>query len=133
MIKTSYFAKYKENDGVSIAAKSPEWFKGESYKALAPSWSILGNYKSSNQTLLDQEIYERRFRNVILVKLDPIQVARDLEGKVLLCYEKFGFCHRFIVTAWLKETLNIDVVEVEWIAEIYESYLMINHEFGNCK
>jgi uncharacterized protein (DUF488 family) len=113
LIRTSYFAKYKEADGVSIALKSPEWFKGESYKFLAPSWSILWNFKSSGQTIADEQEYERRFRAEILSKLDPKVIAQGCDGKVLLCYEKSGyFCHRHIVANWLKEELNIDVVEV---------------------
>lgn len=113
LIRTSYFAKYKESNGVSIALKSPEWFKGESYKALAPSWSILGNYQSSLQTKEDQQVYETRYRAEILAKLDPETIATALNGKVLLCYERsYDFCHRHIVAQWLKEKLNIDVVEI---------------------
>jgi uncharacterized protein YeaO (DUF488 family) len=113
LIRTSYFAKYKNPDGISIALKSPEWFKGESYKDLAPSWSILGNYQASQHTYEDQNIYEKRYRAEILAKLDPKKVAVTLNGKVLLCYERpDDFCHRHIVAQWLKETLNIDVIEI---------------------
>jgi uncharacterized protein YeaO (DUF488 family) len=113
-IRTSYFAKYKGDDGVSIALKTPEWFNQAAiYKALAPSWSILGNYQASLHTKENQEIYEKRYRTEILAKRNPIEVARDLNGMVLLCYEKSGeFCHRHIVAAWLYETLKINVVEV---------------------
>lgn len=112
-IRTSYFAKYKESDGVSIALITPFWFKGESYRFLAPTWKILEEIRNSNHTLADQATYEEKYRKEILSKLDPRLIAQCCEGKVLLCYEKTGkFCHRHIVARWLKETLNIDVIEV---------------------
>jgi len=42
-----------------------------------------------------------------LSKLDPHKVAKDLEGRILLCYEniykKDSHCHREIVAEWLRE------------------------------
>ena len=115
MIKTSYFAKYKEKDGVgvSIALSTPFWFKGETYRFLAPTWKILKEYRNSDHTLADQATYEEKYRKEILSKLDPKLIVQGFDGKVLLCYEKTGeFCHRHIVARWLKETLNIDVIEI---------------------
>lgn len=39
-IHTSYYTKYKGADGVSIAGRTPNWFKEPSYKKLAPKYSF---------------------------------------------------------------------------------------------
>jgi len=114
MIQTSYFAKYKGDNGISIALYTPKWFKGEVYKNLVPTPEILFTYKASNKTRLDQICYICEYKNSILSKLDPKKVAEDLDNKVLLCYEKSGdFCHRIIVAKWLEDNLKIIVSEVE--------------------
>lgn len=49
----------------------------------------------------------------MLDSLDPAKVLQDLgEDAILLCREKAGeFCHRRLVTAWLEESLGIEVPE----------------------
>jgi hypothetical protein len=50
----------------------------------------------------------------VLSKLDPKQVAAELDGCILLCYEKDStFCHRRIVAEWLEAALGIKVPEME--------------------
>ena len=107
MIYTSYFSskKYNKEDGVSIARYNNFW-KGETYPNLYPSEELLNWFKKIDK--VDQndiwftEQYERAYYEEILNKLDPHKVAADLEGKVLLCYEKSeDFCHRHLVAAWL--------------------------------
>ena len=59
-MKTSYFAKYKGKDAVSIAIKTPAWFKGTSYPALFPTWEMINRYKRDNDKgCLRQELQER--------------------------------------------------------------------------
>ena len=108
MIYTSYFSskKYNKEDGISIARYNKFW-DGESYPLLYPSASLLTWWKSltkkqqSNIWLRDQ--YEQAYFAETLNKLDPHIVAAELEGKVLLCYEKSeDFCHRHIVAEWLE-------------------------------
>jgi hypothetical protein len=109
MIYTSYFAHIKKLDNqytnlISIARKSPDWFKGREYKKLAPSWDILIQYKNL-MPIGREKIYTERFYNEILFPLD-LQVniiIKELgENPVLLCYEKpENFCHRFLVAEWL--------------------------------
>lgn len=110
MIYTSYFAHIKKLDKqytnlISIARKSPDWFKGREYKKLAPSWSILNDYK----TLLvigREKVYTERFYNEIIAPLDleVNTIIKELgENPVLLCYEKPDqFCHRFLVARWFQ-------------------------------
>ena len=105
MIHTSYFANIKNLKNrklISISQITPHWadISGE-YKALAPTKSILFGYK--NEEISDEE-YTKRYREEVLSKLDPRKVYDDLNGSVLLCYEKRGdFCHRNIVSDWLLE------------------------------
>jgi uncharacterized protein (DUF488 family) len=50
------------------------------------------------------EEYEDRYKKEVLNKLDVHQVAKDLMGKLCLCWEKdFSRCHRNLVRCWLKE------------------------------
>ena len=53
---------------VSIALKTPEWFKGRRYPALAPRLDMLP---------LEEEEYRREYQ-AILDDLDPRQVYEDL-------------------------------------------------------
>ena len=107
MIYTSYFAKLKSLPSdiipVSIAAKTPDWYNGLIYKALAPSYDILMKYKKDNDELSYTHEYAKQ-----LYALNPARVVAELakmtSGKdiCLLCYEKpSNFCHRKIVATWL--------------------------------
>ncbi len=108
-IKTSYFAKYRGADGVSIALKSPPGFRGENYPSLFPKWEFLVKYKWDK----DEVAYIRAYKEQVLSRLDSHKVWKDLDGKVLLCWERSGsFCHRRIVAKWLEEELGIEVLEI---------------------
>lgn len=105
MIYTSYFSKVKKlrDRGIvpiSISLKTPEWFDGLTYSPLAPSASILAEYKKSH----DEERYTQRFNREILEYRDVDAVLEDLfklSGNrpfALICYEAPDkFCHRHLV------------------------------------
>lgn len=107
MIYTSYFSMLKnipkEYIPVSIAFKTPEFYKGLIYKKLAPTPDILYQYKKDG----DWERYEKFYEHSILSLLLVNEVLTDLLNLtssydiVLLCYEK-GNCHRHIVRQWFK-------------------------------
>lgn len=116
MIYTSYFAKLKslpENTiPISICAKTPEWYKGLTYKKLAPSYNILMKYKRDS----NKEDYTKNYREQVLANLNASKVVFELgqladENETffsydicLLCYEKStDFCHRHLVAEWLRE------------------------------
>ena len=120
MIHTSYYGKYRGNAGCCISIMHPKGFKGFSCEALYPSRSLLEWYKFKSNELdtwyaetKDAEEfikrrkvielqYEQSYYEDVLSRLDPKSVAKNLDGKVLLCYEKSGrFCHRHIVAKWL--------------------------------
>lgn len=103
MIYTSYYAKANKLDKnlklISIARYSPRWMKIDEYKALAPTKEILFQYKEYG----DIRKYIRAYKKDVLSKLSVDKVARDLDGCVLMCYEKSSdFCHRHIVSKWLQ-------------------------------
>lgn len=106
MIQTSYFAKAaKMENAVAISQGVPKWFTGERYPLLAPSWALVKE--------TDESKYRQRYYNEVLKGLNPVYVADDLEGKILLCHEKAGeFCHRRIVAEWLEKNLLITVPEL---------------------
>lgn len=107
-IQTSYYAKYKGDNAVSIAGKCPTWYKGREYKKLAPSYWFFKKYKEDG----DKQFYTEQYQKEILDKLDPQHVYEELgENAVLLCWEKSGFCHRFLVSKWLEEKLGIEIKE----------------------
>ena len=111
-IDTSYFGKINKLDRnrvVSIACKSPEWYKGKCMKQLAPTYNTWYNYKLDKS----EERYIKYFYKFTLNKLNPEQIATELNNKIILCYEKLGFCHRHLVIKWLKENgLNIESREL---------------------
>ena len=108
-MQTSYYAKYKGENAVSIALSKPKWYQCREYKKLAPTWDLLNKYKKDK----DEVYYIEHYYRDILNKLDPKQVYKELgEDAVLLCWEKSSdFCHRHIVAEWLGEKLGIKVGE----------------------
>lgn len=115
-IYTSYFAYLKhlhENNivPVNIALWPPKWYKGLSYKALAPLYFMMrGN--------LTREQYIENYNQCVLSKLNPNQVAERLrqltndKDCALMCFEKPGdFCHRHLAAEWLSKNTTFCVVE----------------------
>jgi len=108
MIQTSYFAKAADHpNAVAISQGIPAWYKGRRYKQLAPSWDLIHTK--------DSILYKKRYHQKVLSKLDPKQVASDLDGCILLCHEKDStHCHRRIVAEWLEAALGIQVPEMKF-------------------
>lgn len=111
-MNTSYFAKYKGKNAVSIAGKTPDGFKGRIYKKLAPHYSWWKIWKDKHST---KEWYTQKYYETVLNKLNAQEIYDDLgEDAVLLCYEKSGeFCHRHIVAEWFKKELGINITELK--------------------
>lgn len=109
-MNTSYFAKYKGPNSVAICQGVPKWYKGLSYRDLAPSWDMLLEYRTTK----NEERFRRRYKEEILSNLNPQKVLEDLgEDAVLLCWEGANdFCHRRVVAEWLQEKLGLEVKEL---------------------
>ena len=114
-IYTGYFARYDKyfNDDlipISISLSTPNGIVTKgclSIKELAPSWNILKEYKNNGG---DEYLYSIRYYREILSKLDPNSIVEKIREKtkgsdaILLCYEKStDFCHRHLVSAWLRD------------------------------
>jgi hypothetical protein len=91
---------------ISIAASCPRWFKGPSYRALAPEWSWMG----SEDYLA---LYTGR-----LAGLDLAAVVADLHrlaggrNPVACCWcSPRHFCHRRVFAQFLEEKLGLVVAE----------------------
>jgi len=108
-VKTSYFAKYKGKDGVSIALSTPKWFKFQKEISLMPTWDMINGIKNGS---LSKDQYEKIYREKILFLVDPFYIYEKYENSVLLCWEKIGeFCHRRIVAEWIEEETENEVEE----------------------
>lgn len=113
-MRTSYFARYKGEMGVSTALGTPKWFTGGSYPDLFPTWPMINAYKQSDQGAAAQDAYIAMYHKLVLDRLDPAKIYDDLKYSVLLCYEASDkFCHRYLVAEWLQDNLDILVKEVE--------------------
>ena len=113
MIYTSYFGKIKKFSDIyapiSVARWNPKGYKGEIFKELAPSDSLLRWWKSSTQNKEAEHIYIERYKNEVLSCYTPRCVYQAIYNKangkipVLVCFEKDGFCHRHLIAEWFKE------------------------------
>ena len=115
-IYTSYFGQLKNLQKyniipIAICRFLPKYYNGLIYQNIAPSVDILNNCKNSHFE------YVQRFNNEILNQLSPLDVYNDLitltnnNDCALLCYEKTGFCHRFLVSDWLNNNINLNISE----------------------
>lgn len=118
MIRTSYFAKYKEIEkvegdvGVAVCLGA-SWWKGARYPLLAPTPEILNKWNNSLKEDKDIMEYQTEYITKVLNKLDVNTVANDLEGKVLLCFETPDkFCHRHLIADWFRKN-GYDCQEID--------------------
>lgn len=122
-IYTSYFANIENLEAnniypVAICNKVPSFFKGPNLESVAPSNSILYEFKDSEKTSADVERYTQRYINEVLCvyRFHPEYLTNLLEffsqqegdkDVALLCYERpEDFCHRHILARWLNERLD---------------------------
>ena len=115
-MKTSYFAMAGSHESaVSICLIVPTYYSGRQYHKLAPTKDILFTYKRD----YDISRYVEEYHRQVLNKLDAFQVVEELGiDSILLCYEKPDeFCHRHLVSAWLRDKTGIEIEEYSKIIE----------------
>lgn len=122
-IYTSYFANAKKiKDAavlVGICAKPPQGFKDVNIHELAPTLSMMRQYKESYDENLFISLYKNNIlkpleqeRKNIVAFLERLAAAANKQYVVLLCYEKpEDFCHRHLVAEWLSEELGYTIEE----------------------
>lgn len=100
MIWTSYWGKLNTlpKDKVVSISRYTKFWNGERCAELMPSAALLKAYRDG---LIDEKVYTYHFK-WYLWKLDVHDLHRRLDGKILTCYEKHGFCHRHIVAEWFR-------------------------------
>jgi len=115
-MKTSYFQKpgMKTNpDAISIARWTPRWWgAGRRFIDLAPSVSLLNDYKSGQVRWWK---YIQRYQSETLDRLDPATVYAALKGKVVVCWcgpDDAARCHRRLIAEWIEKSLGIEIPEV---------------------
>jgi uncharacterized protein YeaO (DUF488 family) len=108
-IHTSYFAKYKESNGLAISLYKPKWYNGDHFPILAPTKVILKKYKKDH----DVRSYVEAYYRDVLNKLNPHEIVQLINNRVLLCYEAPDkFCHRFVISEWIYVNTGIVVTEI---------------------
>ena len=121
MIYTGNYITFGDThfDTVSISkdrGKSAN-YSGNSYSDLFPKEGFFRIWRENANRLSKKEnslYYIERYYEEVLKGLNPETVYKDLDNKILLCYEdSLDFCHRHIVSAWLELLLDIEVNEVE--------------------
>jgi len=114
MIYTSYFSKSGNlGNAVSIALMSPDFFKGAEYPDLFPTKDLLNSYKYCN---MSEKVYEKKYLELLnnVRDLDLNKVAKELDGKVIICWENSNkFCHRHVVAKWLRPYIEVKELVVE--------------------
>ncbi|HOO53365.1 MAG TPA: hypothetical protein PLY09_08140 [Methanothrix sp.] len=111
-MQTSNFARSGSHPkAVAISRSQTRGWTGRVYEPLAPSWRLVQEAKSG---AIDEDEYIQRYREEVLLKLDPARVYADLgEDAILICWERPGaFCHRRLVAEWFEEKLEVSVQEV---------------------
>jgi hypothetical protein len=110
LIYTSNFSRCgSDNRAVSIALKSPDWYKGREYKRLAPPYWLLEDYHKNK----DIESYSFYYYSDVLSRLNPCEIVNELgDDVILLCWESpSDFCHRHLVSEWLNKELDLGIEE----------------------
>lgn len=110
MIYTSYFGKcWNYKNAVAISRGKPKNWQGLSEPTLAPAtWEMIKND--------DWETFTLKFLQQ-LECLNVHELAKKLNNKILLCWEKHGDaqnCHRAFVREWFIEN-GYDCVELDSI------------------
>ena len=111
-IYTSYFAKVKnlpaDSFMIAVSIAPPYYMKCGSYAKLAPTRSILEQYKKDG----DVGAYTEKYKELVLGRLSPEPIYKELvsyakqkgvDKVFLLCYEGMTkFCHRHLISEWFR-------------------------------
>lgn len=110
-IYTSYWGNLKNlpiEAVVGISQGIPKNWTGPRIMELCPPWNMVKNVYG----LSPLEWKERYFQQISV--LDPKKVAKALNHRIILCWEKPGErCHRHYVIEWLRNA-GLEVETAEW-------------------
>lgn len=103
MVFTSYWGNLKNlirifgKENIISVSRYNRFWNGKRCSLLYPSVSLLRGYKKGT---ISVEEYTKIF-NEYLDTLNVKNCYETFNGKVLVCYEKTGFCHRHLIRYWL--------------------------------
>jgi hypothetical protein len=110
MVYTSYFGRLKNSGltyrAVSVTIQQPPKFNLPVCLDLAPHFGLYYKFRR-------KKISEAKFAQLYKMKLDlldPDQIAREMDGKILVSWEgyedrkktRLAFSHRHIIAEWLR-------------------------------
>ena len=105
MVYTSYWGNLKNlvrmfgKDNVISVSRWTKFWNGKRCSQLFPTETLLKDYK--NGKVNEDEYYDIYMS--MLEKMNVDNCYKVFNGKVLVCYEKEGFCHRHIIKDWLNK------------------------------
>lgn len=105
MIYTSYWGNLKKlievfgKDKIISVSRYCDFWNGKRCSKLFPSEGLLNGYKKG---VINEEEYKIVFRDY-LDNLNAENCYKVFNGCVFVCYEKSGFCHRHIISEWLRD------------------------------
>ena len=121
------YSRHFKNEVISISGDRGRsiGYLGEYYSLLAPKKKEFWDEWKKNIGKVDEEennkFYIRKYYDTVLKGLDVDEVHKELDERILLCYERPDqFCHRQIVAAWFELFLGEKVPEVR--ANDYKLY-----------
>lgn len=117
LFTSNYARNGNHPDAVSISVTPPRWYPNlVHYPDLAPTWKIVKDYKDGITDIMQ---YTSQYLDLLESrKLDPLKIAQELHGKIMLCYEKpTDFCHRHLAALWLQERLPDRVIVREILSD----------------
>ncbi len=115
-------------------------YSGECYSKLAPRRDFWDKWFANIGNIPEEEntkYYIREYYDQVLANLNVDQEHRELNEKILICYEDENtFCHRQIVAAWFELFLGervpeikengdivVDVTNRQFVKDYLESYI----------
>ena len=109
-IWTGYFAKVRSYEfPVAVSATVPSFFEGLRFPSLAPSYSLLREWKEGPKDATAEKKYSEAYLETLReIGLDALGsgLVKVTGGRdcVLVCWEKTGsFCHRVLAAEYLAE------------------------------
>lgn len=109
MIRTSYYSKVENFTGiVKIGIFRTSTYYVPTIEELYPTWDIINEYKQSGNverftSRYINEVLSNTSVDMVMSKIRRICAEQRSYNVVLLCYEGKGkFCHRLIVSEWLR-------------------------------
>lgn len=101
MILTSFWGNLRNVNREQVVSVSRycRFWNGDSEPNFFPSQKLLFDFKDGK---INEKIYTYHFKWYLWDNLNVHEMFKKYDGKILMCYEKTGFCHRHILAEWFK-------------------------------